>query len=131
VHYGQVNEEMDFHITEKLTSLSALGSIFENFWEPMSIGVKVILLVGYYETMYTRINEKIDSHIIENRRAFRRLVPFLKIFWREPMSVNVRVVLLVGYDKTLFIPCRVWNSLGLSGLQRVWTTWLSYPFIKQ
>jgi hypothetical protein len=47
------------------------------------------------------------------------------------MSVNVRVVLLVGYDKTPYIPCRVWNSLGLSGLQRVWTTWLSYPFIKQ
>uniref|UniRef100_A0A2N9FLR0 Uncharacterized protein n=1 Tax=Fagus sylvatica TaxID=28930 RepID=A0A2N9FLR0_FAGSY len=35
------------------------------------------------------------------------------------MSVNVRVVLLVGYDTTLYIPCRVWNSLGLSGLQRV------------
>jgi hypothetical protein len=47
------------------------------------------------------------------------------------MSVNARVVLLVGYDTTLYIPCRVWNSLVLSGLQRVWTTWLSYAFIKQ
>jgi hypothetical protein len=46
--------------------------------------------------MYTRINEKIDSHITEIRRAFRRSVPFFENFWREPMSVNVRVVLLVG-----------------------------------
>jgi hypothetical protein len=44
----------------------------------------------------TRTNEKLDSHIIENRRAFRRSVPFFENFWREPMSVNVRVVLLVG-----------------------------------
>jgi hypothetical protein len=51
--------------------------------------------------MYTRINEKIDSHITEIRRAFRRSVPFLKDFW-EPMSVDVRVVLLVGYDKTMY-----------------------------
>jgi hypothetical protein len=96
----------------------------------MSVNVRVILLVGYDKTMYMRINEKLDSHIIEIRRAFRRSVPFLKDFW-EPMSVNMRVVLLVGYDTTLYIPCRVWNSLGLSSLQRVWTTWLSYPFIKQ
>jgi hypothetical protein len=47
------------------------------------------------------------------------------------MSVNARVILLVEDDATLYIPCRVWNSLGLSSLQRVWTTWLSYPFIKQ
>ena len=37
---------------------------FENFWrEPMSVNARVILLVGYDKTMYTRINEKIDSHI--------------------------------------------------------------------
>jgi hypothetical protein len=96
----------------------------------LSVNARVILLVGYDKTMYTCINEKIDSHTTEIRRAFRRSVPFLKDFW-EPTSVNERVVLLVGYDKTLYIPCRVWNSLGLSGLQRVWTTWLSYPFIKQ
>jgi hypothetical protein len=47
------------------------------------------------------INEKLDSHITEIRRAFRRSIPFLKNFW-EPMSVNVRVVLLVGYDKTMY-----------------------------
>jgi hypothetical protein len=51
--------------------------------------------LGYDKTMYTCINEKIDSHITEIRRAFWRSVPFLKDFW-EPMSVNVRVVLLVG-----------------------------------
>jgi hypothetical protein len=48
------------------------------------------------------------------------------------MSVNVRVVVLVGYDKTLYIPCRVWNSLGLSGLQRVSTpaeNFLIYLFL--
>ena len=73
--------------------------------------MSVILLVGYDRTTYTHINGKIDSLITEIRRAFRRSVPFLKDFW-EPMSVNVRVVLSVGYDKTLYIPCRVWNSLG-------------------
>jgi hypothetical protein len=31
----------------KSTSLSAFGSIFENFWrEPMSVNVRVVLLVG-------------------------------------------------------------------------------------
>ena len=74
----------------------------------MSVNARVILLVGYDTTMYTRINEKIDSHITKIRRAFRRSVPFLKDFW-EPMWVNVRVILLVGYDTTLYIPCRVWN----------------------
>jgi hypothetical protein len=96
----------------------------------MSVNARVVLLVKDDTTLYTRINEKLDSHITEIRRAFRRSVPFLKDFW-EPMSVNVRVILLVRYGTTLYIPCRVWNSLGLSGLQRVWTTWLSYPFIKQ
>jgi hypothetical protein len=78
----------------------------------------------------TRTNEKLDSHITENLTSLSAFGSILekKKFW-EPMSVNVRVVLLVGYDTTLYIPCRVWNSL--SGLRRVWTTWLSYPFIKQ
>jgi hypothetical protein len=31
----------------------------------MSVNARVILLVGYDKTMYTRINEKIDSHITE------------------------------------------------------------------
>ena len=55
---------------------------FENFWrEPMSVNVRVVLLVGYDRTMHTRINEKVDSHITKIRRAFRRLVPFWKIFF--------------------------------------------------
>ncbi len=42
----QVNEEIDSYITKNSTSLSALGSIFsKNFWEPMSVDVRVILLV--------------------------------------------------------------------------------------
>jgi hypothetical protein len=32
----------------------------------MSVNVRVILLVGYDKTMYTGINEKIDSHITKN-----------------------------------------------------------------
>jgi hypothetical protein len=72
------------------------------FEEPTSVDVRVVLLVGYDKTMYTRINEKIDYHILSKiRRAFRRSVPFLKIF-EEPTSVDVRVVLLVGYDKTMY-----------------------------
>ena len=71
------------------------------FEEPTSVDVRVVLLVGYDKTMYTRINEKIDSHITEIRQAFRRSVPFLKDFW-EPMSINVRVVLLVEDDLTLY-----------------------------
>jgi hypothetical protein len=42
----------------------------------MSVNVRVLLLVGYDKTMYTFINEKIDSHIIEIRRAFWRSVLF-------------------------------------------------------
>ena len=33
------------------------------FEEPTSVDVRDVLLVGYDKTMYTRINEKIDSHI--------------------------------------------------------------------
>ena len=47
-------------------------------------------------------------------------------------SVDVRVILLVGYDKTMYTPlCRVKNSLGLGWFAWVWTTWLSFPFIKK
>jgi hypothetical protein len=45
--YTRINEKIDSHITEVSTSLSAFGSIFENFWrEPMSVNVRVVLLVG-------------------------------------------------------------------------------------
>ena len=76
----------------------------------MSVNVRVILLVGYDKTMYTRINEKIDSHITENSTSLSAFGSIFENFCREPMSVNVRVVLLVRYDKTMYIPCRVWNS---------------------
>jgi hypothetical protein len=47
----------------------------------MSVNVRVVLLVEDDMTLCTRTNENLDSHIFENRRAFRRLVPFfLKIF---------------------------------------------------
>jgi hypothetical protein len=57
--------------------------------------VRAVLLVGYDTTLYMHINEKIDSHITEIRRAFRRSVPFFERFLKELTSVNVRVVLLV------------------------------------
>ena len=67
------------HLIQNSTSLSAFGSILKFFWrEPMSVDVRVILLVGYDKTMYTRINEKIDSCIIKIWWAFRRAVPFWK-----------------------------------------------------
>jgi hypothetical protein len=45
VHGGLINKEIDFHTIKNSTSLSALDSILKDFWEPMSIGVKVVLLV--------------------------------------------------------------------------------------
>jgi hypothetical protein len=45
VHSGIVNEEIGFHTIGNSTSLSALGSILKDFWEPVSIGVKVVFLV--------------------------------------------------------------------------------------
>ena len=45
---------MDSHITENLTSLSALGSILKFFFrEPTSVNVRVVLLVEDDKTMYT------------------------------------------------------------------------------
>ena len=43
VHGGL--KEVDFHTTKNSTSLSALDSILKDFREPMSVGVKVVLLV--------------------------------------------------------------------------------------
>jgi hypothetical protein len=45
VHSRFVNEEIGFHTIGNSTSLSALGSILKDFWEPVSIGVKVVFLV--------------------------------------------------------------------------------------
>jgi hypothetical protein len=45
VHSGIVNQKIGFHTTGNSTSLSAFGSILKIFWEPVSIGVKVVFLV--------------------------------------------------------------------------------------
>ncbi len=47
---GLVNEEMGFRTIKILMSLSAFGSILKNVLEPMSAGVKVILLGGHDTT---------------------------------------------------------------------------------
>jgi hypothetical protein len=47
----------------------------------MLVNVRVILLVGVRQDYVHVLNEKLDSHITENRRAFRRFGSiFLKIF---------------------------------------------------
>jgi hypothetical protein len=72
---------------------------FENFWEPMSIGVKVILLVGgdivgkhlhpyiesrtlrvntYVHYGYRLINKEIDSHITKNLTSLSAFGSILK-----------------------------------------------------
>jgi hypothetical protein len=45
----------------------------------MSVNVRVVLLVRHGKTMYTRINEKLDSHITENSTS---LSAFGSIFER-------------------------------------------------
>jgi hypothetical protein len=45
VHDGQVNEEMDSRITENLRAFRHSVPFLKDFWEPMSVDVKVILLV--------------------------------------------------------------------------------------
>jgi hypothetical protein len=101
---------------------------FENFWEPMSIGVKVILLVegdivGEYLHPYTELGTlKVNTNMCTMDKLTKRWTftspkidkPFgarfhFENFW-EPMSIGVKVILLAGHDNTLYIPCRVWNS---------------------
>jgi hypothetical protein len=74
---------------------------FENFWEPMSIGVKVILLVGgdivgkylhpyiesrtlrvntYVHYGYRLINKEIDSHLTKNLTSLSAFGSILKKF---------------------------------------------------
>ena len=69
----------------------------------MSVNARVILLVGYDKTMYTRINEKIDSHITQKLTSLSAFGFILKdfFFWKL-MSVNARVILLVEDDLTLY-----------------------------
>jgi hypothetical protein len=72
----------------------------------VSVNVRVVLLVRVRQDSiqngYKCINEKMDYHILSKiRRAFRRSVPFLKIF-EGPTSVGVIIVLLVEDDLTLY-----------------------------
>jgi hypothetical protein len=101
---------------------------FKNFWEPMSISVKVILLVGgdivgEYLHPYTELGTlKVNTNMCIMDKLTKRWIftspkidkPFgawfhFENFW-EPMSIGVKVILLAGHDNTLYIPCRVWNS---------------------
>ena len=79
--YKRINKKIDYHILSKIRRAFRRSVPFlKIFEEPTSVDVRVVLLVGYDKTMYTCINEKIDSHITEIWRAFRRSVPFLKDF---------------------------------------------------
>jgi hypothetical protein len=94
----------------------------------MSIGVKVILLVGgdivgEYLHPYTELGTlKVYTNMYTMDKSTKRWTftspkidkPFgvrfhFENFW-EPMSIGVKVILLAGHDNTLYIPCRVWNS---------------------
>ena len=50
--YGHINEEMDFHTTKIRRAFRHLVPFSKEFQEPMSIGVKVILLVGHDKTLH-------------------------------------------------------------------------------
>ena len=93
IHDGLINKEIDFHTTKNSTSLSALDSILKDFWELMSIDMRVILLVEDDKTLYIlcrvgnswgsqvqdsykHVNEEKDSHTTKIRRAFRRSIAF-------------------------------------------------------
>ena len=120
---------MDSHTTKNSTSLSVPGSILKDFWEPMSVGVKVILLVEDDKTLYIPcrvgnswgshvqdgykcINEKMDSHITKIRWAFRHSVSFWKIFGNRCRSMWGSYSWL-RTTRLYTTSCRVGNSLGL------------------
>ena len=55
----------------------------KDFWEPMSVGVKIVFLVGHDKTLYNdykHIDEKIDSHITENLTSLSAFGSILKFF---------------------------------------------------
>ena len=55
VHSGLIDKEIGLHISKNLTGLSRLVPFLEDFWEPMSVGVKVVLLVEDETTLYIPI----------------------------------------------------------------------------
>jgi hypothetical protein len=130
VHDGLINKEIDFHTNKSSTSLSEFDSIFERFfWKPMSVDMKVILLVDHNTTLYIpcrfgnswgshvqdgykRINEEIDFHINKNSTSLSAFGSIFERFFWKPMSVGVRVILLVEHDMALYIPMEFENSWG-------------------
>ena len=83
--YRCINQEMDLYTIKILTSLPVFGSILKYFGEPVSIGVKVVLLVEddttgkhlypyiesrtlrvYMYAHYGKVNEEMDFHITGN-----------------------------------------------------------------
>ena len=119
------------------TSLSAFGSILKKtFWEPVSVDARVVLLVEDDKNIYTMATNVSTKRWTLTLPKFDK--PFGVRFHFEKKkflgiaSVDVRVILLVGYDKTMYMSLgRVKNSLGLGWFAWVWTTWLSFPFIKK
>jgi hypothetical protein len=119
--YRLINKVINSHITENSTNFSTLGSILKDFWEPMSVGTKAVLLVEDDMTLYTpcRVRNSWGSNVYvhdnhahqrkdglshyQNSTSLSAFSSISKDFW-EPMSVNVRVILLVEHDKTLYIP---------------------------
>ena len=89
---------------QNLTSLSAFGSILKDFWEPVSVNVRLVL-VEDDKTLYTMATNVPTKDRLSHHQNLTSLSVFdsiLKDFW-EPMSVNVGVVLLVEDYMTLYI----------------------------
>jgi hypothetical protein len=53
--YGLVNEEVDFHTTKIRRAFRRSVPFFENFWKPMSVNARVVLLVKDDTTLYIPI----------------------------------------------------------------------------
>ena len=104
--YKCVNEEMDSHTTKIRRAFRHLVPFLKDFWERMSVDMRVILLVEgdktiyipcrvgnswgfhvYVHDGYKRTNKKMDSHTTQIRRAFRRSIPFWKIFGNQCRSM--------------------------------------------
>ena len=52
-NYNRINEKIDSHITKIRRAFRRSVLFLKDFWEPMSVNVRVVLLVGYDRTMHT------------------------------------------------------------------------------
>ena len=48
----RLNEKIDSHITKIRRAFRRSVPFLEDFWKPMSVNVRVVLLVGYDTTLY-------------------------------------------------------------------------------